>query len=83
MITISPGSTSRTNSADIISNAQVSDAAIKAPEVLPIASGRNPYRSLAAISLSSVKIVKPHIVSVVDEYHIAPNYFCQSDESDL
>ncbi len=49
--TISPGSTSRTNSAPIVSSAHDSDASIYALSLLPIQSGLKPNGSLAPISL--------------------------------
>ena len=56
MITISPGSTSRTNSAPSSSKAQVSEETIQVPSlVLPIASGRKPIGSRTATTESSVR----------------------------
>ena len=50
MITISPGSTSRTNSAPTASSAQDSLLTTQAPRaVRPIHSGRNPFGSRNAI----------------------------------
>ncbi len=48
--TTSPGSTSLTNSAPIVSSAQVSDASIYALSLLPIQRGLKPNGSLAPIS---------------------------------
>jgi hypothetical protein len=52
MITISPGSTSRTNSASIRSKAQVSEATTQPSLTLPSESGRIPIGSRTAMSMS-------------------------------
>ena len=54
MTTISPGSTSRTKSAPMMSSAQVSDARIGAPSSLPSTSGRTPQGSRTPISFFEV-----------------------------
>ena len=51
MITISPGSMSRTNSASISSKAQVSEATTQASRTRPSDSGRMPIGSRTAISM--------------------------------
>ena len=53
--TISPGSTSLTNSASIKSKAHVSDANVSEFPNFPIASGLNPLGSLTAIIISGLK----------------------------
>ena len=53
-ITISPGSTSRTNSAPMMSRAQVSDDSTQASPVRPSISGRTPSGSRTPISLERV-----------------------------
>ena len=50
MVTTSPGSTSLTNSAPIVSSAQLSDASMYALSRFPIQSGLKPNGSLAPIS---------------------------------
>ena len=55
IVTISPGSTSRTYSASIKSNAHVSDATTHASPKRPSASGRKPRGSRIATSASGVR----------------------------
>ena len=52
IMTISPGSTSRTNSASMMSKAQVSEARIQASPSRPSTSGRTPSGSRTPISAS-------------------------------
>jgi hypothetical protein len=53
-ITISPGSTSRTNSAPMMSSAQVSEASTQPSPIRPSISGRTPSASRTPISLVRV-----------------------------
>ena len=54
MMTISPGSMSRTTRAPMMSNATVSDARIIAPSSCPSTSGRTPKGSRTPMSASLV-----------------------------
>ena len=65
--TISPGFTSRTNSAPIVSSAQDSDASTYALSLFPMQSGLKPNGSLAPISflgLATTSEYAPLIFSI-------------------
>ena len=66
IVTISPGATSRTNSAPTVSKAQLSDEKKYALSRLPMQSGWNPNGSLAPIILRGL--------ATTSEY--APRIFC-------
>ena len=65
MMTISPGSTSRTNSAWMRSSAQVSLLNTYAPSTLPMHSGRKPCGSRTPISSFSVMITSEYAPSTL------------------